>query len=140
MTKHNPDENKDPQRPAKHLPKLTKRKLENFLASICEAGGMTGKLFKRPGEEKMPQPRNRGLACQGPCAKAEWRGHLDIPGGILCVSAAWSRNTHAERHRDITIAMTYPDERGKSQYSEMTYCDSEIRWLMETLWHAPIWD
>ncbi len=139
MTKHNSDENNEPRRPPKHLPKLTKRKLENFLASICEAGGMTGKPFKRS-EEEMPQFRTRARGCQGPCAKAEWRGHLDIPGGILCVSAAWSRNTQAERHRDITIAMTYPDARGKSQYSEMTYCDSEIRWLMETLWHAPIWD
>jgi hypothetical protein len=140
MTKHNPDENKEPNHAPKHLPKINKRKLENFLASICEAGGMTGKPSRRPEEEKGLRPKDRGLACQGPCVKAEWRGHLDIPSGILCVSATWSRNSHAERHRDVTIALTYLDERGKTQYSEMAYCDSEVRWLMETLWHAPIWD
>jgi hypothetical protein len=140
MNKPNHDENKESKPSPKHLPKLTKRKLETFLASICEAGGMTGNPAQKKGDDKIAHSHHRGLTCQGPCAKAEWRGHLDIPGGILCVSAAWSRNHHAERHRDVTIGLTYLDERGKPLYSEMNYCDSEVRWLMETLWHAPIWD
>jgi hypothetical protein len=139
MTQHNADEHKEPSRPSKHLPKLTKRKLESFLSSICEAGGMSGKQPERP-QEKNSRLAHGGICCQGPCTKAEWRAHLDIPGGLLCVSAAWSRNSHADRHRDITFGVTYVDGRGKPQYSEMTYCDSEVRWLMETLWHAPIWD
>lgn len=139
MMNHNADEHKESNPPPKHPPKFTKRKLESFLASICEAGGMTGKPTKRR-EEKMFPAAGSGLICQGPCAKAEWRAHLDIPGGLMCVSAVWSRNSHTERHRDITIGLTYIDDRGKTQYSEMAYCDSEVRWLMETLWHAPIWD
>ncbi len=135
MDKNDGDEKKDPKGPPKHLPKLTKKKLDHFLASICEAGGMTGKTQKRSSGGK-----KSGLTCQGPCGKAEWRGHLDIPSGILCVSADWSKNRGAEKHRDVTIAITYEDERGKPQYSEMIFCDSEVRWLMETLWHAPIWD
>lgn len=140
MTHRNPDENKESSRPPKHPPKLSKKKLETFLASICEAGGMTGKLAKQTEEKRHLHSHQQGLTCEGPCAKAEWRGHLDIPGGVLCVSAAWSRNHHTERHRDVTFGLTYLDERGKPQYSEMSYCDSEVRWLMETLWHAPIWD
>lgn len=140
MTQHNPEESNKSKHSPKHLPKLTKRKLETFLASICEAGGMTGKSNKRPDEDRLSHSHIRGLTCQGPCRRAEWRGHLDIPGGILCVSAVWSRNHNIERHRDITFGLTYMDERGKPQYSEMSYCDSEVRWLMETLWHAPIWD
>lgn len=140
MTKHNSEENKEPLQTPKHPPKLTKRKLESFLSSICEAGGMSGKPLMSPDNQEVAHSHIRGLVCQGPCAKAEWRGHLDIPGGILCVSAAWSRNHHTERHRDVTFGVTYMDERGKPQYSEMSYCDSEVRWLMETLWHAPIWD
>lgn len=125
---------KDPKRSRKHLPKLTKKKLDSFLASICEAAGMTGKTPK-------PTPPGKGaLVCHGPCGQAQWRAHMDIPSGILCVSADWSKNRAAEKHRDITIAITYLDERGKPQYSEMIFCDSEVRWLMETLWHAPIWD
>ena len=131
MDKHEPNDGKD--RPPKRMPKISKKKLDHFLASICEAGGMTGKTPKSAGKSSK-------LACQGPCAKAEWRGHLDIPSGILCVSADWSKNRGAEKHRDVTVAITYLDERGKPQYSEMIFCDSEVRWLMETLWHAPIWE
>jgi hypothetical protein len=140
MTKHNSEENKEPVQTPKHPPKLTKRKLESFLSSICEAGGMSGKASLPSKERGGAHSHIRGLTCQGPCAKAEWRGHLDIPEGILCVSASWSRNHQTERHRDVTFGVTYLDERGKPQYSEMSYCDSEVRWLMETLWHAPIWD
>lgn len=123
---------KDPKR--KHLPKLTKKKLDHFLASICEAAGMTGETPKKPLSKG-------GLACKGPCEKSQWRAHLDIPSGMLCVSADWSKNRGAEKHRDVTIAITYLDERGETQeYCEMIFCDSEVRWLMETLWHAPIWE
>ncbi|MBP9127844.1 MAG: hypothetical protein KBG07_03650 [Elusimicrobia bacterium] len=72
--------------------------------------------------------------------EAEWRAHLDIPEGLLCLSAAWSRNTRSHRHRDVTIGVNFLDKRGRPRYEEMTFCDSEIRWIMETLWHAPIWD
>ena len=131
MDKKEPNDGKDPKR--KHLPKRTKKKLDHFLASICEAAGMTGKTPKKPVSKG-------GLTCQGPCEKSQWRAHLDIPSGMLCVSADWSKNRGAEKHRDVTIAITYLDERGKKQYSEMIFCDSEVRWLMETLWHAPIWE
>lgn len=133
MEKPNNPEGKDPKRNPKHPPKLTKKKLDNFLASICEAAGMTGKTPQESDGKK-------GLKCEGPCDKAHWRAHLDIPAGLLCVSADWSHNRAAEKHRDVTIAVTYRDERGKTQYSEMVFCDSEVRWLMETLWHAPIWE
>lgn len=128
------NDGREPKR--KHLPKLTKKKLDSFLASICEAAGMTGKT---PKSAKKPAGKS-GLTCQGPCEKSQWRAHLDIPSGILCVSADWSKNRGAEKHRDVTVAITYLNERGKREYSEMIFCDSEVRWLMETLWHAPIWD
>jgi hypothetical protein len=98
---------------------------------------MTGGTAPAPKNE---MPEETPLTCQGPCAKADWRAHLDIPAGILCVSAAWSSNKRAEKHRDVTLCLTYKDEQGRAQRQEMTFCDSEVRWLMETIWHAPIWD
>ncbi|MGQ0644085.1 MAG: hypothetical protein ACT4O3_01145 [Elusimicrobiota bacterium] len=122
-------------RPSRKTPRLSKKKLDRFLASICEAAGMTG---------KKPSPKNAGkakagLVCRGPCRQAEWRSHLDIADGILCVSASWSQNKRAEKHKDITVSLTYLDDEGKPDYADMVLCDSEIRWLMEALWHAPIW-
>ena len=140
MTKKNPDDGRDPKSKRRRGPKLNKRNLDSFLASICEAGGMSGHASKPPEELKVPHHHRNNLTCQGPCAKAEWRSHLDIPAGVLCVSAVWSQNKHAEKHRDVTIGVTFRDERGKTQYNEMVFCDSEVRWLMETIWHAPIWD
>jgi hypothetical protein len=123
-----PHDDKNPKR-GKRRPLMTKKSLDRFLSSICEAAGMTGGPLKKKGGAD----GTAGPACQGPCAKAEWRAHLDIPGGLLCVSATWSDNKKAERHRDVTIALTYFDEKGKVQYSDMVFCDSEVRWLMETL-------
>jgi hypothetical protein len=137
MDAQEPKENKDNKRPRKHaMRRMTKKKLDHFLASICEAAGMTGKAPKKPSDSLMKKAR---LSCKGPCAAAEWKAHLDIPSGILCVSAAWSSNRQAEKHRDVTIAITYLDEKGKVNYTDMVFCDAEVRWLMETLWHAPIW-
>lgn len=135
MSKRDKDD-QEPNRPPKHLPKMNKRKLDRFLASICEAAGMTGGTH----EHKAPEREDGAMKCQGPCAKADWRAHLDIPAGILCVSAAWSTNKHAEKHRDVTVSLTYRDPDGKTQHNEMIFCDSEVRWLMETIWHAPIWE
>lgn len=118
----------------KMLPRLTGKKLDSFLSSICEAAGMTGKQTKKSGK------KGHGLICRAPCRRAEWRSHLDIPCGILCVSADWSTNKHAGKHRDVTVAITYLDEDGKPDYADIVFCDSEMRWLMETLWHAPIWE
>ena len=129
------NDGQDPKPPSKRFPKLNKRKLDRFLSSLCEAAGMTGAPKKKAKDADGP-----ALTCQGPCANADWRAHLDIPAGILCVSAAWSANKHAEKHRDVTITLTYRDEHGKRQHHEMVFCDSEVRWLMETIWHAPIWD
>jgi hypothetical protein len=123
----------------KPIPKLTKKKLDRFLSSLCEAAGMTGRPPARR-KEKEEARSGSGLVCRGPCRRAQWRAHLDIPSGILCVSADWSKNRQAEKHRDVTVAITFEGARGKSDYMDMVFCDSEVRWLMETLWHAPIWD
>src|SRR5262245_44138408 len=101
-------------RSRKHIPKLTKKKLDRFLASICEAAGMTGKAPKKGRLGKAPR-----LVCRGHCTRAEWRAHLDIPSGILCVSACWSANRRAEKHRDVTIAITFLDEKNKISYTDM---------------------
>ena len=37
-------------------------------------------------------------------------------------------------------AVTYVNDEGKEDYADLTFCDSEVRWIMEALWHAPIWD
>jgi len=136
METGNPNDENDKKKPGKSGPKINKKKLDRFLASICEAAGMTG---KKPPKEK-PADDAKSIACQAPCGKAEWRSHLDVPFGILCVSAAWSTNKKAHKHRDVTVAITYLNEDGKPDYADMVLCDSEMRWLMEALWHAPIWD
>ena len=142
MDPRDPEERKDKKRIRKHVPKLTKEKLDRFLSSICEAAGMTGKPPREDGARAKGAPKDvRGrLSCRGACASAEWRPHLALPAGILCVSASWSTNKRAEKHRDVNVAITYKDEGGKVNYTDMVFCDSEVRWLMETLWHAPIWE
>lgn len=137
MDTHDSKNPKDKKPGSKPVPKITRKKLDRFLSSLCESAGMTGgrRRGKKPGERK-----KRPLACKGPCGNAEWRAHLDIPSGILCVSADWSKNRHADKHRDVTVAITYYDEKGREDYADMLFCDSEVRWLLETLWHAPIWE
>jgi|GEM_PF-2309291 len=139
MKKRNPsDDNKVPKKNGRG-PRLNKRKLDHFLSSICEAGGMLGPSASATPQNVAP-PSDGVISCQGPCGRADWRAHIDIHGGILCVSAAWSTNPEPEKHRDVTLCVTYLDQNKKVCHSEMTFCDSEIRWLMETLWHAPLWD
>src|SRR5262245_19058806 len=92
------DKNKKPFR--KMLPRLTGKKLDSFLSQICEAAGMTGKSAKKRSGKK-----GHGLICRVPCRRAEWRTHLDISCGILCVSADWSTNKHAGKHLDVTVAI-----------------------------------
>lgn len=116
-------------------PNISKKKLDSFLASICEAAGMTGGKPKK----KNPESKKRKLACQGPCQGAEWRAHLDVPFGVLCVSVDWSTNKKAEKHRDVTVAVTFLNDQGKPDYADMVLCDSEMRWLIEALWHSPLW-
>jgi hypothetical protein len=158
MSEKSPDGKKDLPTPKNNTPKVNARKLDKLLATICKAGGMTGgplSDFLRTGGSAGGEKREHGTVkpgdsssrsgdprfqCQGPCMEAEWRAHLDIPEGLLCLSAVWSRNSRSHRHRDVTIGVNYLDKRGRPQYEEMTFCDSEIRWIMETLWHAPIWD
>jgi hypothetical protein len=137
MESKNSPNDKEKRKPGKSGPHISKKKLDRFLASICEAGGMTG---KKPRQKQKASGKRSGLTCQGPCADAEWRSHLDVAYGILCASAAWSKNKHAEKHRDVTVAITYLNDEGKTDYAEMVLCDSEVRWLMEALWHAPIWE
>jgi hypothetical protein len=135
-----PDPEKRKDRQAKKRPHpITRKNLDRFLSSICEAGGMSG-ASARGREEAASMEDDHRLVCRGPCVKADWRAHLDIPTGIICVSAAWSHNTKAEKHRDVTLGLTYYDSHGKVRYTDMIFCDSEVRWLMETLWHAPLWD
>jgi hypothetical protein len=113
MTKHNSDENKEPLQTPKHPPKLTKRKLESFLSSICEAGGNVGETRPTLQERGGAHSHIRGLTCQGPCAKAEWRGHLDIPGGnpvrVRGLVSEPSRGTAPRRH-DRTHVYGRPGE------------------------------
>ena len=80
------------------------------------------------------------ISCKCPCADAEWRAQLDIPDGVLCVYAKVTRRDADGPHRDITLAVTYVNDEGKEDYADLTFCDSEVRWIMEALWHAPIWD
>lgn len=137
MEAREPRDDNEKKRIRKHVPKLTKKKLDRFLSSICEAAGMTGKA---PAKKETPGEKPKRLPCRGDCGGADWRAHLDVPSGVLCVSAAWSSNKKADRHRDVTIAITYKDENGKVNFTDMVFCDSEVRWLVETLWHAPIWE
>lgn len=105
-------------------------------------GGAASENREREGRRSSESSgsKEQRFQCKGPCVEAEWRAHLDIPEGLICLSAAWSRSRNAQRHRDVTLGVNYLDNRGRPQYEEMTFCDSEIRWIMETLWHAPIWD
>ena len=120
-------------KPPKDGGKEDRKKLERFLSSLCQQGGLSGK----PAGDPAAGP---ALVCRGPCRKAQWRAHLDIPGGILCVSAAPSTSENTHPHRDVTIGITYWDEDNKPGYTDITFCDSEVRWIMESLWHAPIWE
>ncbi|MBK8871504.1 MAG: hypothetical protein IPN19_10780 [Elusimicrobia bacterium] len=167
MSEKSSDGKRDVPTPKDSSPRINARKLDKLLSAICKAGGMTGgplSDFLRGGgapagfrSNAVPPPSGKRqhlsspghspsregeprFQCQGPCVEAEWRAHLDIPEGLLCLSAAWSRNTRSHRHRDVTIGVNFLDKRGRPRYEEMTFCDSEIRWIMETLWHAPIWD
>src|SRR5215510_3232858 len=108
MEKDHEDRNNKGKR--KGGPRMSKKKLDSFLASICEAGGMTGKLPHK----KDDSAKRKKIACQGPCEEADWRSHLDVPYGLLCVSASWSKNKHAEKHRDVTVALTYMNDQGKA--------------------------
>jgi hypothetical protein len=111
-----------------------KKKLEKFLASLCDAKG----LGAAPRGEKEP-PRKR-MACKCPCADAEWRAQLDIADGVICVYSKVTRRDADGPHRDVTLAVTYVNDEGNEDYADITFCDAEIRWIMEALWHAPIWE
>lgn len=136
MESQGPQFDKDKRPDRKSGPRISKKKLDRFLASICEAAGMTG---RKSSPKKGSGHKKNALICRGPCHQAEWRAHLDVAYGVLCVSAAWSANKKADKHRDVTVAITYLNEEGKVDYADMVLCDSEVRWLMEALWHAPIW-
>jgi hypothetical protein len=120
----------------KSAPKLTRKKLDKFLSKLCESAGMGAKPAGKGAETRSAE----GLVCRGPCRDALWKSHLDIPSGILCVSAAWSTNAKSDKHKDVTLAVTYLGDDGKPGYEDIVFCDSEVRWLLETLWHAPIWE
>lgn len=120
---------------ASRNPSQAKKKLEKFLSSLCEAKG----LGNAARAEKTPGPRKR-KACKCPCADAEWRAQLDIEDGVICVYAKITRMDAEGPHRDVTLAVTYVNDQGQDDYADITFCDSEIRWVMEALWHAPIWE
>jgi hypothetical protein len=130
----NPQDRKNNKNGRRPMPKLTKKALDRFLASICEAGGMTDKTST---QSKIPH--RKPILCQGACKSAQWRAHLDVPAGVLCVCASWSKNKRVQKHRDVTVSLTYRDDKGRIKFTDFVLCDTEIRWLMETLWHAPIW-
>lgn len=110
-----------------------RKKLEEFLSGLCEAKG----LGKKPSQKPAPFKR---IACKCPCADAEWRAQLDIHEGVLCVYSKITRQDAEGPHRDVTLAVTYINDEGKEDYADITFCDGEIRWILEALWHAPIWD
>jgi hypothetical protein len=135
MESHKPKDHGKEKRSHSHIPERTKKKLDKFLSSLCKAGGMTNSAppQKRKGADSY-------FGCQGRCRQGDWRAHMDIPAGILCVSAKRSSDKRAEPHWDVALAITYTDSHGKPGYIDMVFCDSEVRWLMETLWHAPLWE
>lgn len=112
-----------------------RKKLEKFLSSICESKGLSSS--PAPKSDKAPAKR---ISCRCPCAGADWRAQLDVPGGVICIHSKVTRKDEDGPHRDITLAVTYLNDEGKEDYADITFCDSEIRWIMEALWHAPIWD
>ena len=130
----NHDAKKDKNERSSKGPSRDKKELEKFLAGLCEAKG----LGKPPRSEKEPQRKR--MACKCPCADAEWRAQLDIHEGVLCVYSKVSREEADGPHRDVTLAVTYVNEDGEEDYMDITFCDAEIRWIMEALWHAPIWE
>lgn len=135
MEPHGSENQKNKLQPKSKL-KMNRKKLDRFLSSICEKGGMV-----EPSPASTPPIKNpQGLTCLGPCGRSHWRAHVDIYRGILCVSALPSQRKGAPPHFDVTLCVTFLDSQNKPQRQEMTFCDSEIRWVMETLWHAPIWE
>jgi hypothetical protein len=132
MESQDPKKDKNDSRSSK-LPAQAKKRLEKFLASLCEAKGL--------GKPKPPAGTpSRRMACKCPCSDAEWRAQLDIQDGVICVYSKVTRQEADGPHRDVTLAVTYLDEDGREDYADITFCDGELRWIMEALWHAPIWD
>ncbi len=130
MDPQEPHKDRNEHRTSKFSPQ-DKKKLEKFLSSLCESKGMAAAKPAGPVQRK---------PCRCPCEDAEWRAQLDIPDGVLCVYSRVTRQEADGPHRDITIAVTFVNDRGQDDYADLTFCDSEVRWLMEALWHAPIWD
>lgn len=126
-----PKDDRSPRNPAQ-----AKKQLEKFLSSLCEAKGL-GSPPRAAG--KTPAPRKR-KPCKCPCADAEWRAQMDIEDGVICIYSKITRQDAEGPHRDVTLAVTYINEEGQDDYADITFCDSEIRWVMEALWHAPIWE
>ncbi len=94
----------------------------------------------KPASAKGDAVPTKRVACKCPCADAEWRAQLDIPDGVICVYSKVTRRDADGPHRDVTLAVTYVNDQGEPDYADLTFCDAEIRWIMEALWHAPIWD
>jgi hypothetical protein len=128
-----PPKDRDDGRPKK-FSSADRKKLDTFLSALCDSKGLPS-VPKADGEAS---PRR--TECRCPCKDAEWRAQLDVPGGIVCVYSKITRRDAEGPHRDITLAVTYENEQGESDYADITFCDSEIRWIMEALWHAPIWE
>jgi hypothetical protein len=132
MENHDPKKDKGEGRSSKFSPQA-KKKLEKFLSSLCEAQGLGA-------PKPSPKAPGKRIACKCPCADADWRAQLDIADGVICVYSKISRRDADGPHRDITLAVTYVNDQGQEDYADITFCDAEVRWVMEALWHAPIWD
>jgi hypothetical protein len=132
----NDDSKKDGSDPSPKLPPQAKKRLEKFLSALCDAKG----LGSAPRADKKKDVPAKRTPCKCPCADAEWRAQLDIEDGVICVYSKVTRRDADGPHRDVTLAVTYVNEEGEPDYADITFCDSEVRWIMEALWHAPIWE
>jgi hypothetical protein len=129
-----PPKDSDESRPSK-FPPQSRKDLDKLLSSLSQ------RLRSKPKDSSgEPSPRPHRKDCLCPCKDAEWRAQLDVPEGVLCVYSKVTGKDADGPHRDITLAVTYVNDRGEDDYTDITFCDSEVRWIMEALWHAPIWD
>ena len=98
--------------------KTAKQKLDEFLASICESKGMGGDL---PLSQHDHQRVCRNLDCDS----AQWRSHIDIPDGVLCLTY---------KNHCVSIVRTVWDEKEKEPWVHgIIFFRVEAQWIIGAL-------
>jgi len=107
------------------MKELTKKKLNDFLASICDAKGMTNIGMTRKSLNKA-RAKRKDLICRNKaCTSSKWYWHREIQGGCLCVT---------ENEEKVTICKTvYDDFRKDLCAFQVTLVGKEIEWLYEMI-------